>query len=83
MGEGITGNWHVEGHVMSHALLLSPTGESLNSSSESIIHYPLINWVIDSAESQGAPLRHLLEARGAEDHPTRDHAGASPRQMCT
>ena len=42
MGEGITGNWHVEGHVMSHALLLSPTGESLNSSSESIIHYTLI-----------------------------------------
>ena len=44
-GEGITGNQHEGGHVMSCALLLSPTGESLNSSCESIIHYTLINWV--------------------------------------
>ena len=43
--EGIIGDRHEGGHVMSRALLLSPTGESLNSSSESIIHYPLINWV--------------------------------------
>ena len=42
---GITGDRHEGGHVMSRALLLSPTGESLNSSSESIIHYTLINWV--------------------------------------
>ena len=41
----ITGYWHEGGHVMSRALLLSPPGESLNSSSESIIHYTLINWV--------------------------------------
>ena len=44
-GEEITGDRHEGGHVMSRALLLSPTDESLNSSSESIIHYPLINWV--------------------------------------
>ena len=44
-GERITGDRHEEGHVMSRGLLLSPTGESLNSSSESIIHYKLINWV--------------------------------------
>ena len=42
---GITGDRHEGGHVMSRALLLSPTGESLNSSSESIIYYTLINWV--------------------------------------
>ena len=41
----ITGYWHEGGHVMSRALLLSPPGESLNSSSESIIHYTLIIWV--------------------------------------
>ena len=41
----ITGDRHEGGHVMSRALLLSPTDESLNSSSESIIHYTLINWV--------------------------------------
>ena len=41
----ITGDRHEGGHVMSQALLLSPTDESLNSSSESIIHYTLINWV--------------------------------------
>ena len=45
MVEGITGDRHEGEHVMSRALRLSPTGESLNSSSESIIHYTLINWV--------------------------------------
>ena len=45
MVEGITGDWHEGGHVMSRALRLSPAGESQNSSSESIIHYTLINWV--------------------------------------
>ena len=45
MVEGITGDWHEGGHVVSRALRFSPTGESLNSSSESIIHYTLINWV--------------------------------------
>ena len=44
-GEGITGDQHEGGHVMSRPLRLSPTGESLNSSSESIIHYMLINLV--------------------------------------
>ena len=44
-GGQITGDRHEGGHVMSQALLLSPTDESLNSSSESIIHYTLINWV--------------------------------------
>ena len=38
-GGGLTGDWHEGGHVMSRALLLSPTGESLNSTSECIIHY--------------------------------------------
>ena len=42
---GITGDRHEGGHVRSRAMLLSPTGESLNSSSESIIHYTFINWV--------------------------------------
>ena len=42
---GLTGDRHEGGHVMSRALWLSPTGESLNSSSESIILYTLINWV--------------------------------------
>ena len=42
---GITGDQHEGGHVMSRPLRLSPTGESLNSSSESITHYTLINWV--------------------------------------
>ena len=37
----------------------------------------------NSAKSQGAAQRHPLEARGAEDHPAPDPAGASPRQMCT
>ena len=44
-GEGLTGDGHEGGQVMSQALLFSPTGESLNSTSESIIHYTLINWV--------------------------------------
>ena len=44
-GEGITGDGHEGWQVMSRALLFSPTGESLNSTSESIIHYTLINWV--------------------------------------
>ena len=41
------GRWSlgITGEVLSRALLLSPTGESLNSSSESITHYTLINWV--------------------------------------
>ena len=43
--EGITGDQYEGGHMMSRGLLLAPTGESLNSSSESIIHYMLINWL--------------------------------------
>ena len=45
MVEGITGDRHEGEHVMLRALRLSPTGQSLNSSSESIIHYALINLV--------------------------------------
>ena len=36
-GEGLTGEGHEGGQVISRALLFSPTGESLNSTSESRI----------------------------------------------
>ena len=36
-GEGITKNQHEGGQVIARALLFSPTGESLNSTSESRI----------------------------------------------
>ena len=36
-GKGLTGDGHKGGQVISRALLFSPTGESLNSTSESRI----------------------------------------------
>ena len=36
-GEGLTGDGHEGGQVIARALLFSPTGESLNSTSESRI----------------------------------------------